>query len=134
MNEESDYLKKMTETQFVVEATWDEVYMLWGKYSNQSFYKTDLNSWNWEDSNPGWCVEVGKMGEFLVIVSMQWNRINGVLVLFYEGISRVVDHEMIEEWLKARCAPRWDKGSRLAYTNAANFHNVLTYVLQSNRR
>jgi hypothetical protein len=118
----------LKETEFVVEATHNESHLLWEKFCTQSMYKTELNKYNWEQINPGYLICVGDFHGFPVNISCFWYRINGVMVMFYEDVSRIVDHEMIKEWLKKNCAPRWDKGTRLAHTNATNFHNVLGHI------
>src|SRR5690348_7087555 len=90
----------MKETQFVVEATHNESHLLWEKFSTESLYKTELNKYKWDQISPGYMVQVGEFHGFPVNISCFWFRINGVLVMFYEANSRVVDHEMIEKWLE----------------------------------
>ncbi len=48
-------------------------------------------------------------------------------IMFYEGISELVDHKMIEEWLEKNCNPKSTCGNSLR-TNAKNFHNVIRHV------
>lgn len=118
----------MLGTEFVVEATGAEQQMLWGKFCKDSMFQTRFTTHAWKQINPGYLVCVGELAGFPVNVSLIWNTIDGALVLFYEAVSRVVDHDMVKDWLKERCSPYWDGGTRLAYTNAMNFHHVLDYI------
>lgn len=117
----------MEETQFVVKATYEETFLFWEKFCVQTMYKTPLSIYTWEQCNPGWHLEIGKIIDYPVCIGVRWYRINGVLVMFYEATSRIVDHEMVDKWLKERCCPK-DCDGRLAYTNALNFHHVLDYI------
>jgi hypothetical protein len=73
---------------------------------------------------------IGKLDKRPVCLSLFWWKINGVLIMVHNCTSQVVDHAMIEKWLEKNCAPRWDKGTRLAHTNADNFHHVLHHVAE----
>ncbi len=118
-------------TQFVVQATGTEVQLLWEIHARQALYPTTVSVLDWEQINPGYVVQVGQIAGFPVNISCRWGRIDGVLVLFWEGISRVVDYQMCEEWLERHCAPRWD-GGRMARTNAMNFHHVRNFAREYN--
>lgn len=61
-----------------------------------------------------------------VMVSLNINIVDGNPILFYYGMSRVVDHEMIRKWLKAnlpKTAFRAD--GYINNTDATNFCNIL---------
>ncbi len=45
--------------------------------------------------------------------------INGELVCFYDGTSQLVDHALIDEWIKKTFT------ARKYSTNAMNFHNLM---------
>jgi len=126
----NDHFEKMVaETKFVVEATDNEMQSFWEKFSTEAMHpRPEFNKYKWEQINPGYVETVGELAGFPVCISVFWFRINGVTVMFYDATSRVVDHQMIEEWLDKHCAPRWDKGTRLARCNSNNFHHVLNYV------
>lgn len=133
-----DTLKLLfSDTKFVVEATHTEYFFLWKQYSNQAIHKTEANVYVWEQINEGISETVGHLGWFgthPVCVSMFWARINGTLIMFYEAISRMVDHEMVRKFIASKCSPRWDKGHREAHCDAMNFHHVLEYVKHEDRR
>ena len=124
----------LKETKFVVEATGFEVLCLWTEFSEEAQFKTDLNVYKWEQINPGYIIEVGRIIDYPVNISCSWNRINDVLIMFWEASSRIVDLNMIDVWLRSNCAPKWDDGTRLAYTNAMNFHDVIGYIKDETRR
>ncbi len=131
---EASQSDEMLKTQFVVEATGCEVLMLWGQFSTESMTKGKDNTYTWVQHYQGHMITVGEFHGFPVTIALRWFTINGVLVMFWEPISRVVDHEMIKDWLLANCAPRWDHGTRLAHTNAMNFHHVLDHIRTMNAR
>ena len=39
----------------------------------------------------------------------------------------------IEEWLDKNCSPKWDKGTRLARTNATNFHHAIHAIEEAKK-
>lgn len=80
-----------------------------------------------EQVNPGWALTIGELAGKPVVISLSWWRIDGVLVMFYDMVSRVVDHQMKEQWLDANCCPK-DLDGRVARTDAMNFHNVIHHV------
>ena len=124
---EDDFIQRLKETQFVVDATSDEMQMLWEKFCDQSMYKTPLNVYKWEQLNPGCVKTLGKLADMPVCMSMHWHRINGIMVMFYEGTSQVVDHRMIDQWIEENVHCK-DEDGRLAQCNAANFGHVLRYI------
>lgn len=126
---EAEFKKRLRETKFVVDATHDEMFMLWEKFSDEAMYKhPDFNKFRFEQMNPGVSQQIGTLDKRPVCISLFWWKINGVQIMVVEGTSQVVDHAMIEKWLEKHCAPRWDGGTRLAHCNAANFHHVLDFV------
>lgn len=131
---EAEFKKRLQETQFVVEATSNEMQMLWEKFSDQAMYKNpDFNKFRFDQLNPGVVETIGKLDKRPVCISLFWWRIDGVMVMCWECTSQVADHAMIEKWLEKHCAPRWDNGTRLAHTNATNFHHVLHHVQDVNK-
>lgn len=122
---ESD--KKLKETKFVVEATSFEQQVLWERYSAESMYKTKHSVYNWEQINSGYMITVGHVNKWPVNISCNWAKINGVLVMFYCDVSRMVDHGMIKQWLADNCNPKHDDG-RHSHVDAANFYAVIEFV------
>lgn len=136
-DDECDQIKaeRIAGTKFVVEATSCEVQMLWERHSiDAMFARPETNRYKFEQLNPGFIETIGHLDNRQVNVEMFWHRINGVLVMYVNSVSQVVDHKMIEEWLKKKCSPRWCGGSRLAHTDASNFHHVLDYVRNPDQR
>lgn len=124
----SDYAN----TRFVIEASHREQHDLWATYSVECWRQTwdfpTQNKYTWQQINPGYLETVGEFHGFPVCISVNWVRINGVLVMFYEPVSRVVDREMVRDWLKKTCCPRWDNNTREAHCDAANFHHCISHV------
>lgn len=114
---------------FLVEATSTEHHMLWC----DRFYKpvadfTSVKSWKQEGR--GLMITIGEIDERPICVDIQWDWIEGKRVMFYYGCSQLVDHKMIEDWLKYWTLDkiRWDNGTRWAHCNAMNFHHCLDAV------
>lgn len=108
---------RFAETQFVVEANSCESLYLWKDC------QTHKNEW--VADNSGIMVLVGEVNELPVNISVNWNTIDGLKVLFWHPISRMVDYQMIEDWFKRNCNPTYDGGKRRACTSAQNFHIVI---------
>lgn len=114
------------QTEVVVEATDCERLFLWKDYSKDAIVKTEINRYTWEQMNPGICPKIGELAGFPVCVSCFWNKINGIMVCFWEATSRVVDYEMVKKWVLGRCRPTCQS------TNAMNFHNAIIYIDEQN--
>jgi len=54
-----------------------------------------------------------------VCVSVTWDIVKGQLVAFYEATSQVVDHRMVDKYIRENC-------SRTG--NVQNFHNVMSDI------
>lgn len=131
---DSEIDKRFKETVFVVECNSNEIQMLWEKFCKQSMHQTDLTIFDWEQINPGFLETVGHVNDDPVCVSVSWARINGFMICFYEATSNVVNYSMIDVWMKEKCYPTWDKGTRYAHCDGANFHHVLNYVRYPEQR
>lgn len=117
----------LNETRFVVNATSDEVQMLWEKFSTETIHKTPLSVYRWDQLNPGRVIDLGKLAGMPVCMSVRWFRINGILVMFYEGISQVVDSRMMDKWIEENVSCK-DQDGRPAKCNPANIHHALNYI------
>lgn len=109
--------KRYALTDFVLEANSCETLYLWRECQD--------NDISWVQDNSGLSVDIGEFGDMPVNISVFWNTIDGLLVLFWDPISMVVHHDMIEKWFDKNCNPMYDNGTRRARTNAMNFHHVL---------
>lgn len=121
--------QRLRDTKFVVEASSSEQQFLWEHYCKEAMYSIpQRNKYDWKQLNPGWSETVGHISGRPIVVGINWAEVNGVLVMFWEGISQLVDYAMIDYWIRSVCSPTWDKGTRLAHTDAMNFHHVLSYI------
>lgn len=114
---------------FLVEATHHEQHMFWVEF----FYeprKDRVRVATWEQVSMGRWLTIGEVDGRPVAVSINYAILNGKKIMFYEGTSKLVDHQMIEEWIQhyALDAIRYDKGSRWAQCNSMNFHHCLDVV------
>lgn len=103
----------------VVEATSYEEMCLWHEYTKE-------RAQSWEDARRGWLLEIGRVQGLPVMLSVKVNTINGHRILFIEATSRMVDHNMVEQWLKDNL-PDTAMRPGSEYVNkvdAMNFHNV----------
>jgi hypothetical protein len=79
----------------------------------------------WEQGH-GWLVtlgevwigpkRLGRMSRMPVCVSVMWEIIGGKLIAFYESTSTVVDHRMVDKYIRENCERTGD---------VTNFHNVM---------
>lgn len=119
-------------TRFVVEGDHFDLWAKWSKDSTYPSVKEPLEKW--EQVMMGRCITIGEFGGFPVVISIAWALINEQLVMFWEPTSMVVHHGMIEEWFKQNCWPMWDKGTRPARCNPANFHHAYEYCTREQSR
>lgn len=104
-------------TDFLVEANRCETHYL---------YKDCMeNDVEWLQDNSGISVNVGEVNNMPVNISVLWNTIDGLKVLFWHPLSHMVDYVMIEKWFERNCSPKYCKGERRAVTDAQNFHHVI---------
>lgn len=126
---DEEFKDRLRDTKFVVRATDCEKLFLWEKHANTSI--GSMERWkanDWRQLHDGRFVTVGWLKGSPVNICLSWNRIDGVLVMFYDAVSQVVDWGMIEDWLVSNCRQRWDNSRRVASCNAMNFHHVVEYV------
>ncbi len=111
-----------------VEATGYESLSLWQHHSSQSDRPKGYKPHQWVQDSLGFLQTVGTLADMPVAVSVFWATVDGKLVLFYEATSRVVDHEMVDEWIKKNTP------TAVIRTNAMNFHNVLGAIEHANKK
>ena len=107
--------KMIRETEYLVEASHEQTHQMWLLWHSV----LDL-----KQVGRGLMRHVGNVGKHEVWVTLFWYYIEGKLVGFYEGTSRVVDHELIKGWAEKTFAC-WKEGARC---NMANFHHCLYAV------
>ena len=113
LNEEDKHLFK--DVVFLVEATSNEQFLLWEKHNK---------SYVWQQITTGQFVTIGTLDNRPINVDISYAIICGKKISFYEGISQLVDHKMIEDWLRYHTS-HIIYGGRWARCNATNFHNCL---------
>lgn len=101
--------------EFVIEATDFEERCLWNEYGERI---------QWEQLNPGWWEEIGKVAHRPIAVTVSFARLDGRLVMFYEGCSELVDYKMVRRWVMKMAKPPQRDG-RESHCNAPNFHLCL---------
>lgn len=87
---------------------------------------------DWKQVGDGFARQVGTIAGYPVMVTLFWAVLDGQMIMFYDSGSRVTDHTMVEEWLKKRCNPRYDGGTRRAHCDAMNFSHCLSAVREAN--
>lgn len=113
--------EKLKDTKFFVEATSFETFSLWLQNKDRC---------QWDNDNFGSVIPIGTVGKNKQVwVSFMFVFINNHRVCFYETTSRYNDTEMVENWIKTNYPVKWDSDSRIAMTNADNFHHVLNHCI-----
>lgn len=113
---------------FLVEATHHEQHKFWVDHHYKPRPESPVV--RWEQEGMGHTITIGELDKRPVCVSIFYAKINDKRVLFYEGTSQVVDHNMIEEWLHHFTLKtiRWDNGQRWAHCDSSNFHLCLDAI------
>ena len=115
-------LKKIA---LLVEANDYERHMLWINYADAAAtYRLPSNhtvKWSGAGAD-GFMVEVGDLAEMPVCVVFTFDQINDKTVVFYHASSQVVDHRMIEKWLRDNTSTP-DNGI-VPMTSANSFFNA----------
>lgn len=105
--------KRWPLTEYVINATHEEEFGIW---------KEIHETVRWEQCH-GWIVTLGtvligksrrEQERMPVAVSVTWNLLDGHVVAFYEATSMVVDHRMVDQYIRGNCSK---------HTNATNFHH-----------
>lgn len=120
--------KRFKDTEFIIEADDFARQALWERYSGEALEPTTRNTIKWDQDGMGWMDTIGHVNKMPVCVTFVWAKLNGHLVVFYHACSRMVDHEMVDDYMKKYCNPTWDGGTRRAHCDASNFHHVLDHI------
>jgi hypothetical protein len=100
---------------FLVEATDCERHFLWRDHNEET---------RWEEDTMGFSFKVGSIGKRPVMVCCFFAKIYGRRVCFYDTVSQVVDHKMIEDFFKKNFDIKYDR-TRWVHCNAMNFGHCL---------
>jgi len=109
----------------VVEATRFEKHALWREYHYQP--REGFARYEWKDTGGGYFITVGHVVESPVCISIETSTVNGHKLLFWHATSQMVDHVMIDNWLKDNLPQSARQAHNPQYLNQSdptNFHNV----------
>lgn len=125
-NEEDKKLFK--DIVFLIEANRNEQLAFWRDHFHDPRHKNDHIK-EWKEVSMGHGITIGTVDNRPVVVSISYAFLNGKKVMFYEGVSQLVDHQMIEDWLMRYAENiKYDNGTRWAHCNSSNFHHCLHFV------
>lgn len=122
MNINSEMKEFLASVVGCVEATSYEIMCLWNEYHKQ-------RQLSWVPARSGRMPTIGVLDKRPVVLSLLINVVNGHPILFFEATSAVVDHTMVQEWLKLHLPESALKsnGEYVKSVDAMNFHNVLPH-------
>ena len=115
-------IKKMSNVKFFVEANSFEIFKLWQE--NKNDYKEPCK---WGEGHLGLIFTIGFLDNRPINIALHFATLDEILVCFYSGCSEVVDHKMIEEFIKFCWPIKYDSKSRRAMTDAHNFHHCVHF-------
>lgn len=109
MTEVDVYLQnRLDDTEWIVEATSNEQFLLWQKHHRNC---------NWEQTNLGVHFHLGELHGRPICMHLQWCKINGHVVMFWDGVSELFDRKMSDEYFEKMVGKK--------RTSATNFHICL---------
>jgi hypothetical protein len=130
--DKSELDKRLLETFYVVEANNNEQHLIWrdNQYKVKEYIheKVDKNlifneypsDHRYEQDYSGFLMQVGTFHGEPVCISISFCKLDNEIIMFYYATSNTVNHDIIEEWLKAHCNPQYQ--GRRSHTDANNFH------------
>lgn len=125
---DDEFNERAKATKYVVRATCFEQHMLWSDWSDQSMNPLSKERCQkWQQMNTGCMVTVGYIADRPICICLSWNKIDGEMVMFVDPTSELVDHKMIDEWLRKHCNPMVD--GRRAIVDATNYHLIAGYIM-----
>lgn len=115
-----------------VDATDNERHMLWERYSKDgqrlSDFKTNRTPVTWVEESDGYFFQIGKLADMPVTLMLNFATIDGFYTMFWNSPSMVVDHRLVEKFLKTYMNPCvW-------HTDATNFHNLILDYRRANEK
>lgn len=112
---------------YVIEATDYERFSLWEDWAKQSAVsKSDRTLLNWGGNSSSRMVRVGVVDGRPINIQVTVEIINGAKIIFYEGISQLVDYKMIRAWVDENLLTEID--GRPNHSNAMNFHHCIQVI------
>lgn len=109
---------------YMVEATHFEHFMLWKENSERQAPMVPLR---WEQDTLGHIYTIGELAGNPIAVSVEFAVIDGRRVAFYEATSQVVDHRLVEKWIKEQCP------AGTQHCDGMNFAHCVAHITGMNR-
>jgi hypothetical protein len=63
-----------------------------------------------------------------VSVCFTFGYIDGYRFCYYDATSRYVDHTLVEQYIETTYPRKYDNGTRIAMTDAMNFHDIYSAI------
>jgi len=110
----AEYQEYFDKTEFLIEGSMSLAYRL--HYEDKGV----MDSRSWKCSNGGPFYTLGKVNDIPVYIRVGWYTIGSTVCCFYEPTGRMVDWDMIEEFLKK-------KAPKAEFTRIENLSRVSTH-------
>lgn len=119
---------------FLVEANSYEQHSLWADFHYEP-HKNHPHITDWQEISLGHMICIGEIKKRPICVTIHYAIINGKKIGFYDGVSALVDHSMINEWLDYWFFDKreWEQG-RKPHCDAMNFHNCLRALREMDKK
>jgi hypothetical protein len=105
--------------EYLVAATSTETQLLWEKHHKRI---------KWEQISMGQHVCIGELEGFPVCVDFLGAILDGHLVVFYRAVSRMVDHTMVDNWVRDSFRTMTQYNGGRPHCDAMNFHQCLHWL------
>lgn len=127
------------DVEWIVDATSDEQFNLWGEYSHESERNKGVEEpprYVWEQISRGLWIQIceldikckGVKEKLPVCISFSFAKLNGHKICFYTSDSLVSHHGFIEAFLLTYFQRTHDGYTRWNHVDATNFHNCANYL------
>jgi hypothetical protein len=83
----------------------------------------------WEDEHEGRLCTIGELDGRPIAVCVSWSRVEGRRVAFYHASSQLVDHVVVERWVRSKLLKPGG-----THSDAMNFHIVMQAIQGANGR
>ncbi len=117
---------------FLVQASDQEYMSFWCDFAHESTERMHKHvSIHWKQESLGVSRVIGELDGRPITVGGRYARLDGQRVLFYDGISQLVDWKMIDAWIEyyaEKCMDWKRTGATWRHCNAENFHNCLNFI------
>lgn len=115
-----EFVSKFEEVVYTVSADSFACFELWLRYFKEVSPRS-RRIHTWEEINSGFCPTIGICDRRPVNLKLEYAILNGHRILFYESVSQVVDHELVNKFLALNLPG-------VSNCDATNFHLCLHAV------